>query len=549
MRDDLGMYLKVLRSAMIELINADYQDFVNLSTELVDLDKRIQDIQTPIAQLREEILNVKDTLTGTMDEISECLQEKRLLNVRADSIRDIERLSETVVRVKDLLSSGPVEEIKLIQLLERLALDVVHLEFIVKLYGSQIDETLKSETSEVQKMLLEKLKHCFLRANENKDQQAIEKCLNIYIMLNQISIAEQVIKKSVVAQKMNGLICESSLQSNPKGVIGIYDQILDFLNAKLNDLLKITTTNPKMKCFNFLLNSFWSEVEQRIELSMNSIFAPGNPDQFHQKFTSTLQFLEKIESQTDDPNAFKNHSQYKSFMVKWNLMVYFQIRFQEIGAILETVCCKELNQEMLTPEDKFKLIPFSTALSCITKCWSDGVYLPHLFSRFFKLTLQFISRVGTWIDTVLEQDKIECANYTKVDFLMLLYLDVLCLDNELPNILIVVTSKSPKVFETQKNLLEICFNESKGSILGRLSRIESKIAEDLIANSAPYIKQVNDIPRLYRKTNRDIPNKNCSYLDHTLTPSKEFYSKYEGPVGSQRLTSFLGNVFSSLTEQ
>ena len=35
MRDDLSVYLKILKSAMIELINKDYADFVNLSTNLV----------------------------------------------------------------------------------------------------------------------------------------------------------------------------------------------------------------------------------------------------------------------------------------------------------------------------------------------------------------------------------------------------------------------------------------------------------------------------------------------------------------------------------
>lgn len=35
LRDDLGIYLKILRNAMIELINKDYADFVNLSTNLV----------------------------------------------------------------------------------------------------------------------------------------------------------------------------------------------------------------------------------------------------------------------------------------------------------------------------------------------------------------------------------------------------------------------------------------------------------------------------------------------------------------------------------
>ena len=35
LRDDLAVYLKILKSAMIELINKDYADFVNLSTNLV----------------------------------------------------------------------------------------------------------------------------------------------------------------------------------------------------------------------------------------------------------------------------------------------------------------------------------------------------------------------------------------------------------------------------------------------------------------------------------------------------------------------------------
>lgn len=56
MRDDLGMYLKLLRSAMIDLINRDYADFVNLSSNLIGLDKAINDLQVPLGQLREEVL-------------------------------------------------------------------------------------------------------------------------------------------------------------------------------------------------------------------------------------------------------------------------------------------------------------------------------------------------------------------------------------------------------------------------------------------------------------------------------------------------------------
>lgn len=37
MREDLELYYKLLKTAMVELINKDYADFVNLSTNLVSL--------------------------------------------------------------------------------------------------------------------------------------------------------------------------------------------------------------------------------------------------------------------------------------------------------------------------------------------------------------------------------------------------------------------------------------------------------------------------------------------------------------------------------
>jgi hypothetical protein len=56
MRDDLGIYLKILRSAMIELINKDYTDFVTLSSNLIGLDKAINNLETPLGQLKEEMM-------------------------------------------------------------------------------------------------------------------------------------------------------------------------------------------------------------------------------------------------------------------------------------------------------------------------------------------------------------------------------------------------------------------------------------------------------------------------------------------------------------
>lgn len=88
-RDDLGVYLKVLRSAMIELINQDYADFVNLSANLIGLDQQISGIGSPLEKLRDEIMAVKEALEGTMRDISDCLEQKKSLRGHKKSLQSL----------------------------------------------------------------------------------------------------------------------------------------------------------------------------------------------------------------------------------------------------------------------------------------------------------------------------------------------------------------------------------------------------------------------------------------------------------------------------
>ncbi|XP_065795748.1 conserved oligomeric Golgi complex subunit 2-like [Muntiacus reevesi] len=55
LRDDLELYYKLLETAMVELINKDYADFVNLSTNLICVLWLIQVI--PSVEKIEKILN------------------------------------------------------------------------------------------------------------------------------------------------------------------------------------------------------------------------------------------------------------------------------------------------------------------------------------------------------------------------------------------------------------------------------------------------------------------------------------------------------------
>ena len=76
LRDDLGVYLKVLRSAMIELINEDYADFVNLSTNLVGLDQSISQLEAPLVAFRSHVEEVRAAVEASHAAVNEKLRRR-----------------------------------------------------------------------------------------------------------------------------------------------------------------------------------------------------------------------------------------------------------------------------------------------------------------------------------------------------------------------------------------------------------------------------------------------------------------------------------------
>ena len=130
LRDDLGIYLKVLRSSMIELINQDYADFVNLSTNLVGLDQGILKIREPLESLNTEI-------TGAREELGSCLDKVRLKLARQERIRQekemlasLQQVAANTAKVERMLGTGVRAELNT-DTAERIATDINQLNFVL----------------------------------------------------------------------------------------------------------------------------------------------------------------------------------------------------------------------------------------------------------------------------------------------------------------------------------------------------------------------------------------------------------------------------------
>ncbi|XP_059014418.1 conserved oligomeric Golgi complex subunit 2-like [Mustela lutreola] len=121
LRGDLELYYKLLKIAMVELINKDYAHFVNLSTNLVGMDKALNQLSVPLGQLREVLriahitamlqqslggLLLEGLQTSNVDIIWHCLRTYPTI----DKTRDAEALVCQVL-VKPYMDEVIVEQI------------------------------------------------------------------------------------------------------------------------------------------------------------------------------------------------------------------------------------------------------------------------------------------------------------------------------------------------------------------------------------------------------------------------------------------------------
>lgn len=85
--------------------------------------------------------------------------------------------------------------------------------------------------------------------------------------------------------------------------------------------------------------------------------------------------------------ALKENPQYKRFLIKWNLPVYFQIRFQEIAGAIETVLTVPISPACIKgtletfAQKHFSLHATYIIAINIQRIWSKDVYLNQLFHR------------------------------------------------------------------------------------------------------------------------------------------------------------------------
>ncbi|KAF7376188.1 Conserved oligomeric Golgi complex subunit 2 [Mycena sanguinolenta] len=161
--------------------------------------------------------------------------------------------------------------------------------------------------------------------------------------------------------------------------------------------------------FEIMANVVWEEFGRAIMDELGHVvFAAGRPNEFRKHYETTQAFIRSLEflaPSAHSVEAMRAHPIFSAFERRWQLPVYFQMRWKEIvGKVEEALSAPRVDLASATDKHSFASTQAAAVWVAISACWSAEVFIPELSHRFWRLTLQLLSRYKTWLSNSLIPD-------------------------------------------------------------------------------------------------------------------------------------------------
>uniref|UniRef100_A0A8D2BD79 Conserved oligomeric Golgi complex subunit 2 n=1 Tax=Sciurus vulgaris TaxID=55149 RepID=A0A8D2BD79_SCIVU len=601
LRDDLELYYKLLKTAMVELINKDYADFVNLSTNLVGMDKALNQLSVPLGQLREEVLSLRSSVSEGIRAVDERMSKQEDIRNKKMCVLRLIQVIQSVEKIEKILNSQSSRETSALeassplltgQTLERIATEFNQLQFhAVQSKGMPLLDRVRPRIAGITAMLQRSLEGLLLAGLQTSDVGIIRHCLRTYATLDKTRDAEALVGQVLVKPYLDEVIVEQFVESHPNGLQVMFDKLLEFVPHHCRLLREVTggavssERAAPVPGYDFLVNSVWPEIAQGLEEKLPSLFNPGDPDAFHQKYTTTMDFVRRFERQCGSQASVKRlraHPAYHSFSSKWNLPVYFQIRFREVAGSLEAALTDGL--EEAPAGSPYFLLASHKTWSSLKKCWSDEMFLPLLAHRLWRLTLQIVARFSVFANELSRRPisnesakeirkplvagsrdppasqgsnedqgrgPAEEKPVVSISSTQLVYAaaDLDRLQEQLPELLEAIKPKLQLIGFENFSSISAALEDSRSSLSACMPALSGRVIQDLSESCFSYLKGALEVPRLYRRTNKEVPTTASSYVESALKPFHQLQSGYKDKLRPSLMRQWLEGALSESTHR
>ena len=334
---DLKSYHKKIKTSLIEVINSDYEDFVQLSKTLITMESNILEVDRPLSGWEEKMKRLSLGLTNLNTESAKILSERKQCKSRKDQLLALKSVYTILSSLERALFDGEGQKVTIIDIdvLKRLSLEISSLNSKLSLCDSKtVSELVFKRAEELLGHFLQLIRNVFVRAVEESDESKFLATLEIYSTIEKVEILYDVYRQNFVAPYLQTKITSDSVKK--RSLDDVFQDILNFFPEK--GLFLIRTVSKSEMMYNFEINSIFAESVELLIKNCSQLFIPVNWRQFGARYKTSMEFLSKFEElfhSHEQVQLFRNHKSYKKFCDKWSLPVYFQLVFQELVSKIE----------------------------------------------------------------------------------------------------------------------------------------------------------------------------------------------------------------------
>ncbi|KAJ3260837.1 Conserved oligomeric Golgi complex subunit 2 [Boothiomyces macroporosus] len=379
MIEELSKISRQLQQELYQLINNDYQLFINLSLNLVGMDTLIFELKKPLLNLKQEYLEKTKEYDEKIIHLKSQLMKKNDIKIQKQALSNYLNIHESFAKIESLLNDKQAA---------RISIELNQLEYLIKKNTMNVDavnsqnQLLKKKfvdqiSTDLKKVLLEIIdldsfddeekRASVTQIQDNPSvstlglgtptgseiihNQELLEIFRILVTIDQVGIADKIISQILVP----------FLQKEPS-----FETILSLLETRLSPIIQTSLVAFKGCNYNLL-----QEIVKPILISLmknKQMFQVVDPKSFHQVYKKSTHFIDRL-SNFVDPEIFKEYQK------RWQLSVYFQL------------CHNDIVSDFEKEETKYTAL-----ISALEKLWCDDVFIFSIGHRFWRTTVLLVKR-------------------------------------------------------------------------------------------------------------------------------------------------------------
>lgn len=592
LRDDLRANLEELQAELVSCVQQDFQTFVSLGPSIDEAEPLARATLQPLALLKADLSALVQSLDAEIGQLDTALERRAAMSARKSELETILRAHELLQKCERLAKS--YARLKMsdesLRLAERIATTFAQLEFALSGAGDgafvmSLAVRVAVVRRDVRGALEAWLRQALLPkgGQDGLDTETLSRALGMHVTAGLAPDAEAFFRREVVVPfaaarlKLAPMLAvaerrraSSSGDATPQGSAGTsgsrsvtaadalecaVDETLSFIGEKVTALVSLVESEERLRTkLDFVGAALWPAIENAVVTHMGAAFSPGIPDVFHKSVLAGTRLYAAMEAAAGTDAARERlaaSSTTADFWKRWNLPVYFQLRFADITTAFDGVLgtgptpAEAVETRGVTPgllrADVYGVRATAALVAALRRCWAEDVFLPALTHRFVRLSLQLLARYITWVRSGLAGDWKNDSDMS--DGAALVYADVVLLQRRVAAELAAVQRKrNVNLSEDLIEEIDATFSEAVAAYAELLPDLARSMADKLAGSCAEILKPLRSVLLTYDMSSKPAPTTHSQFVPKILKPLKTFLVKHEDRLDETERTRIVREV-------